>query len=197
MTTLLPARSGIAQELGELAGADHGCLINYHHGVTIEPFGPSPELTQQAVDRGGGRVGLAFQLAGGRPGRRRTDHLQPATAERIHGGAGGVGLAGAGIANDQRDPGAVASDLAHHRLLIGVQAGPGLEGGADVLAGDHCGVLVGAPFELVDQATLQVEELRGRIAGFIHPPVQGHQHRSLRAEEFVGQLLKGGQGLLR
>jgi hypothetical protein len=194
MTTLLPARSGIAQELGELAGADHGCLINYHHGVTIEPFGPSPELTQQAVDRGGGRVGLAFQLAGGRPGRRRTDHLQPATAERIHGGAGGVGLAGAGIANDQRDPGAVASDLAHHRLLIGVQAGPGLEGGADVLAGDHRGALAGAPFGLLDQASLQSEELRGGVAGLIQAPVHGDQDRSLGSQELVGQVLEGGEG---
>ena len=92
---------------------------------------------------------------------------------------------------------AVTGDLAHHRRLIGIQAGAGMEGGADVLAGDHRGVLVGAPFDLVDQATLQVEELRGRVAGLIKPPVHGDQHRSLGAEEFVGQLLEGGQGLLR
>jgi hypothetical protein len=29
---------GMMQEAGELAGADHGRLIQYHHGVTVEPF---------------------------------------------------------------------------------------------------------------------------------------------------------------
>ena len=63
-----------------------------------------------------------------------------------------------------------------------------------MLAGDHRGLLVGAAFGLLDQAPLQVEELRGRVAGLIQPPINGDQHRPLRGQELVGQVLEGGQG---
>jgi hypothetical protein len=163
----------MAQQLGEVAGADHGGLINYHDHVTIEPFGPSAELTKQTVDRGSGGVGLAFQLAGGRPGRRRAHDLEAVAAEGVHGGAGGVGLARAGVADHQRDPRAVASDLADHRRLVAVQPWAGGEGGADLLAGDHRGLLCGAAFGLLDQASLQAEEFGGGVAGLIQAPVHG------------------------
>ena len=114
---------GMCQELGEVAGADHGRLINYHDRVTIEPFATSAELAEQAVDCGRGSVGLAFQFAGGGPGRCRTKNLEAVAAEGVHRGPGGVGLAGAGVADHQRDPGAVPGDLADHRRLIGVQPG--------------------------------------------------------------------------
>jgi hypothetical protein len=76
------------------------------------------------------------------------------------GGPGRVGLAGADVANYQRNPGAVPGDLADHRRLIGIQARPGLEGGADMLAGDDRGLLASARFGLLDQAPLQVEHPR-------------------------------------
>jgi hypothetical protein len=108
----------VSQELGEVAGADHRRLINYHDGVTIEPFGPSAELPKEAIDRGRRRVRLSLELAGGRPGRRRTDHVKPGAAEGVHRGPGGIGLARAGVADHQRDPGAVPGDLADHRRLV-------------------------------------------------------------------------------
>jgi len=156
---------GMPQELGEFAGADHGRLINYRDTVTIEPFGPSAELPEQALDRRGWRIGFAFQLAGGRPGRRRTDDLQALAAEGIRGSAGGIGLAGAGVADHQRDPGAVAGDLADQSLLAAVQPWSGLEGGPDVLASDHRRLLAGAPFGLHYKAPLQVQELGAWSSG--------------------------------
>jgi hypothetical protein len=67
---------GMLEQASEFAGADHGRLVYYHDTVTIEPFGPAAELAKQTVDRGSRRVGLALQLAGGRPGRRGADDLQ-------------------------------------------------------------------------------------------------------------------------
>jgi hypothetical protein len=80
---LAPGPIGIAQQLGEFAGADHRRLINYHDRVTIEPFGPLPELAEQAVDRGRWGVGLTLQLPGGRPGRRGADDLEAVAAEGV------------------------------------------------------------------------------------------------------------------
>jgi hypothetical protein len=71
-----------------------------------------------------------------------------------------------------------------------------LEGGADVFAGDHRGLLAGAAFGLLDQAPLQAEELRGGVAGLIQAPVHGDQDCSLGAKELLGQVLEAGQGLV-
>ena len=76
------------------------------------------------------------------------------------GGPGRVGFAGAGVANYQRDPGAVSGDLADRRRLIDIQPGSGLEGGADMLVGDDRDLLCRAPFGLLDQAPLQVSSSR-------------------------------------
>jgi hypothetical protein len=75
-------------------------------------------------------------------------------AEGLHRGGGRVRLAGAGVADHQRDPGAVPGNLADHRRLIGIQPWADGEGSADVAAGDHRGLLAGAPFGLADQALL-------------------------------------------
>jgi hypothetical protein len=105
------------------------------------------------------QLGLAFQFAGGRPGRRRADDLEAAAVEGVHGRAGGVGLAGAGVADHQGDPGALLGDLPHHRRLVGVEAVAFGQGSADVLAGDDRGAFAGAAFGLLHQAPLQRQQL--------------------------------------
>ena len=86
--------------------------------------------------------------------------------------------------------------MADHRRLVGIQTGPGGEGSADVFAGDDRGLLVGAPFGLCDQASLEVEEFGGGVAGLIQALVHGDEDCSLGAEELVGQVLEAGQGLV-
>jgi hypothetical protein len=188
---------GMVEEAGESSGADHGCFIDYHDGVTVEPFVASVQLPQQGIQGWCRQLGLAFQFAGGRPRRRGANDLEAAAVEGVHGRAGGVGLAGAGVADHQGDPGALLGDLADHCRLVGVEALAGGQASADVLAGDDRGAFAGAAFGLLHQAPLQRQQLRGGVAALLQAAVHGDRHGPLRTQERIGEVLKLGQRPLR
>ena len=65
------------------------------------------------------------------PGRRGDDQLVSARRPALCGGDGGVGLAGAGLADHDLQGAASAEEPADHRLLVRLQAGVGGEDAGD------------------------------------------------------------------
>src|SRR6266540_3694377 len=136
--------AGVGEQAGEFAGAEHGGFVEDDDGVGVEAFAAVGELAEQGVDGWGGQADLLFELVGGDAGGGGGDDTDAGAAEGVDGGAGGVGLAGAGVADHHGDAGAVLGDLADHRLLVDVQARAGGQGGADKFAGDDRSSAIGA-----------------------------------------------------
>src|SRR6266540_892325 len=91
--------AGVGEQAGEFAGAEHGGFVEDDDGVGVEAFAAVGELAEQGVDGWGGQADLLFELVGGDAGGGGGDDTDAGAAEGVDGGAGGVGLAGAGVAD--------------------------------------------------------------------------------------------------
>ena len=112
-------RFGVGEEPGELAGADHGGLVDHDHGAAssaVLSCRSMPPRRRSMVD--GGDAGVVLELLGGPGGERAADHPVARRLPRVAGGGEGEGLAGAGDALDDLDAVARRADRAHHRLLL-------------------------------------------------------------------------------
>ena len=99
----------VVDELGELAGADHPGLVDDEDGSRGEELAWTvAEVGEQGVDAGGVDPGAVAQLERGAAGERRADHLVAFGLPCLARGVERVGLAGAGLADDDRDLVAVA-----------------------------------------------------------------------------------------
>ena len=65
-----PCRFGTAEQPGQLAGADHGCLIDHDDGPAVDPGRVGAVQTaEEPVDGFGGDAGVVLELPG-RAGRQ-------------------------------------------------------------------------------------------------------------------------------
>ena len=103
---------GVVEELGELAGTDHGGFVDDHHraAVELEVVGVV-EMAEEPVEGHRGDGGAMFEFCGGAGSQRAADHAIAGGFPRFACRAEHVGLAGPRGAFDDVDAGTGAGDL--------------------------------------------------------------------------------------
>src|SRR6266536_3161477 len=141
------------------------------------------------------RAALVVEAHGGDPGGGGADDLVAVQLERLTGQPQRPRLAGARAAHHQRDARAGLAHVAHHRLLVRPAGGVALQHLPHRRrAHDPAAVLV-ALDRGADQAPLEGEQLRRRVALHAEPLVARDRHGTL-VKEPVGDLLELRHALL-
>jgi hypothetical protein len=150
------------------------------------------QLGQQAVDGGDLLEPLSAKAHGRDPGGGGAEDLVAVELPGVAGDPQGVGLAGAGLADDHLDAGAALGDVADHRGLLAGDRRMRPERFAHGLVGGHGGLLAGAVDRRGDQPLLGREQLGSGVAA-LAGGVLGHHADDPLGEEAVGQPLQFGR----
>jgi hypothetical protein len=191
---------GVGEQAVVVAGADHARLVDDQHRVGREPavarivqLPQQPSDVDAVADAGAGR-----ELLNGLVGEGGTDHPVPGGREGIVDHGQRARLAGAGDADDGVHRVPRAGQVVNHGELLGPPGEPGpelLDGrrppgdrGLQHLGRDHRPADPDTGDGGVDQAALDRQQFRGRVAGLPHPLLHGVQPDGLLrvSEEPVG-----------
>ncbi len=154
------------EEPGELAGTNHGGLINHHDRPRSE-LGAA-EVAEEPVDGAGRDAGVVLEMLGRPGGERAADHPIPGGLPRLPCRRERERLPRPSDTLDDLDPVTRRADRVHHVVLLRRQGAPSRHGGLD-RGGTRDPAAGGLPEEPgVDHGQFDLEHLGGGP-----PPLRG------------------------